>query len=447
MFPTNATTPATAIATTNATTTRTAARENNTNNPAIATAATTTTTTNNTAIQRIRRRDDYNERVVSSASILALGLGTLLAVLLVIFANPLLIAAGCPAVTTTAAAGGGSEMMFHAKRYLLIRAVGLPFVLVATVLQGASLACHDAWTPLRIFAVAGLLNIVGDVVLTLQLGLGATGAAIATTAAQVVAALYYVVKSMRLKENHNHSKTNSNSGTQRQQPRGVRLAWKGPPSRAMIRAFWPVALSVLLRECGNMTAYSLMTRTAASMGAAVLAAHQVTLQVWWLLSYIPEPNVVAAQTLIGRDIRARPWRVPKLVKILFGTSLGLGFAVAALTGLVLTLPMLARVIVADGSVRALLRQTAPYAVLAQITCCVGEMTGGVCVGLLDVGHLPAAAISATVALAAVLHFVTTTGGSVSDIWLCSNLFFVIRFLGFLLPSRKTRQFLFSRGRQ
>jgi Na+-driven multidrug efflux pump len=63
-----------------------------------------------------------------------------------------------------------------------------------------------------------------------------------------------------------------------------------------------------------------MTKAASTMGYLSLAAHQVTLQVWWLLSYFPEPASTAAQSLVARDIKDRPWRVPKLVKVLYGIS-------------------------------------------------------------------------------------------------------------------------------
>ena len=376
-----------------------------------------------------QERDDYNERVVSSASLLALVLGAGLAGLLFSFSDPLLSLAGCT----------GTEMLFHGKRYLLIRALGLPFVLVATVLQGASLGCHDALTPLKIFACAGLLNLVGDVFLTLQLGWGVSGAAIATTASQAAAALYYVFISTRV---GSRGKANTSSSL-----KGIRLAWKGHPSRDMIRSFVPVAATMFLREVGNLAAYSQMTRAAAQMGAVALAAHQVTLQVWWLLSYIPHPMNVAAQTLVAGDMNTKPWRVPKLARLLYGMSLSLGLLVSGMTGLVLTVPALAATIIADASVRILLHQTAPFAMLAQLTCCVGEVTDGVCVGSGDFGHLPISTISATLALAAALRHVSRRGFGVGSVWLCSNLFFVSRFVGHLLGSQKVRRFLFSKRAQ
>ena len=388
-----------------------------------------------------RERDDYNERVVSCASLLAVVLGTCLAGFLFAFSDPLLSLAGCT----------GTDMLFHGRRYLLIRALGLPFVLVATVLQGASLGCHDALTPLKIFASAGILNLVGDVFLTLQFGWGVSGAAIATTASQAAAAIYYVFISTRVETGDANveadiltSNATRSRRTTRSSPSAVRLVWKGPPSRGMIRSFIPVAITMILREIGNMAAYSQMTRAAAGMGAVALAAHQVTLQVWWLLSYIPHPMNVAAQTLVARDMNAKPWRVPKLAQLLYGMSLSLGFLVAGLTGLVLTVPALAATIVADAAVRSLLHRTAPFAMLAQLTCCIGEVTDGVCVGSGDFGHLPISTISATLALAAALRYVSSQGFGVAGVWLCSNLFFVSRFLGHLLPSQKVRRFLFSK---
>ena len=73
----------------------------------------------------------------------------------IIFSDPLLKLAGIPASNTA--------LLNAARPYLLIRAMGLPFVFMATVLQGSSLGRGDAWRPLRIFGAAGLINLVGDV--------------------------------------------------------------------------------------------------------------------------------------------------------------------------------------------------------------------------------------------------------------------------------------------
>jgi Na+-driven multidrug efflux pump len=62
------------------------------------------------------------------------------------------------------------------------------------VRQGACLGQQDAWTPLRIFVLAGLFNLVADMFLILHLGLGIAGAAVATAAAQYLGAFIFLVR-------------------------------------------------------------------------------------------------------------------------------------------------------------------------------------------------------------------------------------------------------------
>ena len=140
------------------------------------------------AVEEAKRRVDFNERVVSNASALAVILGTVCTASIIKFSDPLLKLAGIPS----------ASLLTAARPYLIIRALGLPFVFLATVLQGSSLGRGNAWRPLKIFGAAGLINLVGDVYLTLYKGWGATGAATATLASQVGAALYYVISSSRL---------------------------------------------------------------------------------------------------------------------------------------------------------------------------------------------------------------------------------------------------------
>lgn len=367
--------------------------------------------------EQVQERIDHNEKVVSCATMLALISGVVVTIGLIAFSDPLMSIAGCSSV----------EMMAHGRKYLRIRALGLPLVLVATVLQGASLGRQDAWTPLKIFATAGIVNLIGDVWLTLGMGWGVMGAAVATLASQVAAAAYFMFKSMRLKPGRADGP--------------VRLAYKGLPDREMLRKFCSMALSLLLKSITTMGAYSLLTKAASTMGAMSLAAHQVTLQVWWLLSYIPEPTSTAAQSLVARDIQQRPWRVPKLVKVLYGIAWSAGLCVAVATGIVLTVPQLASAIVADTVVQKLLLTTAVPAMIAQIFCSVGALSDGLAVGCGDYKHLPYNSALALLSLIVSLNWTSKRGMGVAGVWIASWSFHISRMLGHLLMSKTLRGYL------
>jgi len=195
------------------------------------------------AVDEAKRRVDFNERVVSNASALAVILGTICTASIIKFSDPLLKLAGIPS----------ASLLTAARPYLIIRALGLPFVFLATVLQGSSLGRGNAWRPLKIFGAAGLINLVGDVYLTLYKGWGATGAATATLASQVGAAIYYVISSSRL----------DSSVEESSKPlRDVALVWRGLPSRKIVTTFMSVAVALFSRSIGLMLAFSMLTRTA-----------------------------------------------------------------------------------------------------------------------------------------------------------------------------------------
>jgi len=367
------------------------------------------------------KRVDLNERVVSNASLLAILLGTLVSASLIKFCDPLLTLAGT-----------SPALLDAARPYLLIRAVGIPFVFLATVLQGGSLGRGNAWRPLKIFGAAGVVNLIGDVWLTLMKGWGATGAATATVAAQVAAALYYVFTSARLEKGVKASS---------KPLRDVALVWRGLPSKHIVKTFMNVAVALFSRSIGLMLAYSILTRTAALGGTLALAAHQITLQVWWLLSFLPEPMSVAAQTLITRDMKDREHRVPKLIKTLYGMSATLGVSAAALTFAVLKNSHVTSALVADVSVQKMIATMVPFAALSQAYCPIATISDGVCIGLGSFSQLPTIMLGSFFTTAVGLSLVASQGLGVVGVWACMNVFLSSRIAGHSILSKKLRKYL------
>ena len=220
----------------------------------------------------------------------------------------------------------------------------------------------------------------------------------------------------------------------------MRLVFRGLPDGDLLRHFGSMAISIILKCISNMSAYSLMTKTASKMGATALAAHQVTLQVWWLLSYIPEPASTAAQTLVARDLSERPGRVPKLTKILVAMSGLAGVVVALATGAILSLPNFSRLLIADVQVQGMLQSIALPAMLAQIVCSVGSLMDGLAVGCGYYKYLPVNATIGLINLAMSIRFRAT---NVARIWFSSLVFFASRILGHLVFNQRIRRYLFS----
>ena len=112
--------------------------------------------------------------VLSDAIFLAAGSGIVLAGLVLYYSTSLIAFTGCV-----------PELKSIASRYLSIRALGLPIVLVTMVIQSALMGQFDTITPLQTILTASLLNIMGDIYLIPSFG--AAGAAWATLWSQIAA--------------------------------------------------------------------------------------------------------------------------------------------------------------------------------------------------------------------------------------------------------------------
>lgn len=116
----------------------------------------------------------------------SIAMGTFLAVLLIIFARPLLNMLGA------------SEQTFgYAYSYLTIVAVGGPFIMISGAFSKILMADGQPRKAMIGSTMGNLINIVLDPILILVFGWGVRGAAIATVISNIIAAGYYVLYFVR----------------------------------------------------------------------------------------------------------------------------------------------------------------------------------------------------------------------------------------------------------
>ena len=123
--------------------------------------------------------DDEGSARVARAAIGAGGAcGTVLAAALYALAQPI------------SALYCGSEVALAplCARYVAIRALALPAVVITTIAQAVCIGTKDTRTPMISVGLAGALNFFGDLVLVKFLRKGLAGAALATSVSQVVSA-------------------------------------------------------------------------------------------------------------------------------------------------------------------------------------------------------------------------------------------------------------------
>ena len=241
--------------------------------------------------------------LLGNAVLLALGLG-------VTTAAVLLLAPGW--TLSLFGAAPGSELAAQARVYLAIRALSAPSLFLMFVGVGASLGAGNALAPALGISLAAVLNMCGDAALVLVLRTGLAGAAAATAAASWVgtAAVLHVVR------------------TRVVAPVFVRPTW------AAIAPLLRVSVALLITQVVSSVVYSYTTAFAAASGTVPAAAHQIVLQLWWLLSYAPVPLYLAAQSLLGRSLASGDTaRAEGAISVLLGLGAALAATLTALTWL------------------------------------------------------------------------------------------------------------------
>lgn len=141
------------------------------------------------------------------------------------------------------------------------------------------------------------------------------------------------------------------------------------------------------RTLFGMVAYSLMTATATRLGTVQAAAHQVALQVFWVISFGADAMSIAAQTLIARDA-AQPAKVRQLARVMLALSAVVAALLCTCAGVVLSLSHV--VFTRDGAVLAAATPLLPQVCIAEVVCAFTLMFDGLAIGTGNAAHLPVA---------------------------------------------------------
>ncbi|KAI7747951.1 hypothetical protein M8C21_028496, partial [Ambrosia artemisiifolia] len=162
-------------------------------------------------------------------------------------------------------------MILPAHRYLTLRALGAPAVLLSLSMQGVFRGLKDTKTPLYATLIGDVANIILDPILIFACKLGVSDAAIAHVLSQYLISIILLVKLMQQ----------------------VELL----PSNLKALQF-----SRFLRN-GSMLVFKVLATTgcvtlATRLGATPMAAFQICLQVWLTSSLLADGLAVAGQAII-----------------------------------------------------------------------------------------------------------------------------------------------------
>ena len=307
-----------------------------------------------------------------------------------------LIALNCFASDILRVVGTPESLLATAAPYLRIRAFATPFVLASYCAQGAFIGKLDSKTPLRIFAFAAVLNVFGDFLLVPSYGL--RGAASATLFAQCASAVLF----------------SSQLFGQKMLPKIGSPEWKSPPTATEIQRITKVSSALFFSSICRMGVYTMMTTTALHLGNAVMAAHQIALNVFWSLTYFVDPLFVASTSFIARDFERDAEKAKTIAKKLLLLSFAVGVFISIVAFLVSAFASGA--FTTDFYVQSLVRSVSVYMLLSQCVSAVVFVSEGILIGAGDARYLLRAHLLNFLALAVVLRGVGHFSLGLRGIW-------------------------------
>jgi len=310
---------------------------------------------------------------------------------------------------TSVTLGGGNT-------YLRGRLWGVPASLAALVADGVCRGHGDVVTPLRIGLGVCLLNIVLDAYLMLgPPRLGLLGAAAATSAAQVVGAMAYVIVLSRPARRVAYGLTKAVRAS---------LRW-----REHLPPFAVAASSVLLRQLANVGSWTASSAVVARLGVVPTAAHQLALAIWMLGGFSLEPLSIAAQILVARTVGTGGSPFPIAARLI---TLSLTAATTMVLFMSIVAPIALPAISSDPAVVAMARTTLSRGVLALPLCSSVWLMDGVMYGAAEWSYNARCLLLAAVVALAGLWAVSQGlfGGGITGVWMVMTfLFFGVRAIG------------------
>ncbi|KAI9116688.1 hypothetical protein K1719_012346 [Acacia pycnantha] len=225
------------------------------------------------------------KQIASASTALIFGtiLGLLQVSILIFAAKPLLLAMG---------AKQGSAMLILAEKYLKLRALGAPAVLLALAMQAIFRGFKDTKTPLYVIVLGYALNVGLDPILIFYCKLGLKGAAIAHVISQYLMALalfLILIKRVDLL----------------------------PPSIKDLQIFRFLKNGGLLlaRVIAVTFCVTFAASLAARLGPISMAAFQTCLQVWMTSSLLSDGLAVAIQAILACSFAEKDYEKAKAAAV------------------------------------------------------------------------------------------------------------------------------------
>ncbi|KAG8371929.1 hypothetical protein BUALT_Bualt12G0013900 [Buddleja alternifolia] len=248
-----------------------------------------------------------NKRHISTASsalIIGGALGLIQAIILICTAKPLLNYMGV---------NSNSPMLKPALRYLTLRSLSAPAVLLSLAMQAVFRGFKDTKTPLYATVVGDVANIVLDPIFIFLFGMGVSGAAIAHVISQYLISSILMWRLMKQ----------------------VNLL---PPTiqDLQLSRFLKNGFMLLIRVIASTFCITLATSLAAKLGSTSMAAFQICLQVWLVTSLLADGLAVAGQAILANAFARNDYeRITAAASRVLQLSLVLGMILSIIVAIIL----------------------------------------------------------------------------------------------------------------
>ena len=286
--------------------------------------------------------------------------------------------------------GAGPEVAPQAVDYLRIRGLGLPALLMITVGSSVYRGVGDTRTAMFVSVGLSLVNLILDPVFIFGLGWGLAGAGWASVIAQTLGGATFVLL--------------YRSGHSGLTPRWSRPRWRD------LRELLGAGSALFIRTAALISTFTVATAAAARLGDAQVAAHQVVIQLWYLLALVLDAVAIAAQNLIARYLATDPPTAARLARRMLFWGWWSGTVIAI--SLWLLRHYLPGWFTTDRSVVDFLVVLMPFIVLSQPLNGLVFVLDGILIGATDFAYMAKAMVVVAVLTCTLIGL----AGSIGMIW-------------------------------
>ncbi|XP_056842784.1 protein DETOXIFICATION 43-like [Raphanus sativus] len=359
------------------------------------------------------KKGKKNIKSASTAMIIGLTLGLVQAVVLIFSSKVLLGVMGVKP---------NSAVLSQAHKYLTIRSLGAPALLLSLSMQGIFRGFKDTKTPLYATIVADVINIILDPIFIFVLHFGVSGAAIAHVISQYFMTLILF----------------------------IRLASKVnlmPPNFAALQfgKFLKNGGLLLARTIAVTFCQTLAAAMAARLGTTPMAAFQICLQVWLTTSLLADGLAVAGQAILACSFAEKDYsKVSSAVSrvLQMGFVLGLGLSIFVGLGLYFGAGIFSK----DPAVIRLIAIGIPFVAATQPINSLAFVLDGVNFGASDFAYTAYSMVGvAAISIAAIIYMAEFNG--FLGLWIALTIYMALRAItGIARIATGTGPWRYLRGR-